>query len=170
MEAVNYYSILGISRRASADDIKKAYRRLVFQYHPDRNPDDAQAAEKFKEILDAYGVLSDAIERARYDRTLDDEPEEKEAERDEEPRQQSNPFGNGFSQQFNDTFNNSSQYRGKVEPEPKCPSCNIVGVEHIVLRKGGSGSARGKQFVLSPFNIILCSQCGHVYGVTAQTS
>ena len=170
MDAVNYYSILGVGRRASAEDIKKAYRRLVFQYHPDRNPGDAKAADKFKEILDAYGVLSDALERARYDRTLDDEPGEKEPEGEEETRQQGNPSGYGFSQQFNDTFNNSSQHRGKVDPEPKCPSCNVVGIDHIVLRKGGSGSSRGKQFVLSPFNIILCSQCGHVYGVTAQAS
>ena len=171
METVSYYSLLGVSRRASVDEIKKAYRRLVFQYHPDRNPGDAKAAEKFKEILDAYGVLSDTIERARYDRTLEDDPEEEKAKQKSHSGSQQQSNGNGFGQQFNDTFqSSSSQYQGKAEPEPKCPGCSIIGIEHIVLRKGGSGTSRGKQFVLSPFNVILCSQCGHVYGITGQSS
>ena len=63
----NYYEILGISKSASADEIKKAYRNLAFKYHPDRNSGDKIAEEKFKEINEAYDVLSDEKKRADYD-------------------------------------------------------------------------------------------------------
>jgi len=62
------YEILGVSRNASADDIKKAYRKLAIQYHPDRNPGDKAAEEKFKEMAEAYAILSDPDKRSRYDR------------------------------------------------------------------------------------------------------
>jgi molecular chaperone DnaJ len=64
----DYYEVLGVSRDASASDIKAAYRRLAVQYHPDRNPDDPDAEEKFKEASEAYAVLSDVDKRSRYDR------------------------------------------------------------------------------------------------------
>lgn len=64
----DYYEILGVSKGAEADKIKKAYRKLALKYHPDRNPDDKAAEEKFKEAAEAYEVLSDADKRARYDR------------------------------------------------------------------------------------------------------
>ena len=63
----DYYDILGVGRDASESDIKKAYRALAVQYHPDRNPDDPQAEVKFKEAADAYSVLSDEEKRTRYD-------------------------------------------------------------------------------------------------------
>src|SRR5579871_4569667 len=64
----DYYETLGVTRAASDEEIKKAYRRLAIQYHPDRNPGDKQAEEKFKEINEAYQVLSDADKRGQYDR------------------------------------------------------------------------------------------------------
>lgn len=64
----DYYEILGVERNATEDEIKKAYRTLAFKYHPDRNPDDKNAETKFKEINDAYQVLSDAAKRSDYDR------------------------------------------------------------------------------------------------------
>ena len=63
----DYYDVLGVPKSSTADDIKKAYRKLAMQYHPDRNPDNKEAAEKFKEVCEAYEVLSDADKRQRYD-------------------------------------------------------------------------------------------------------
>src|SRR5437870_6455955 len=67
-EKRDYYEVLGLSRGANLDEIKKAYRRMALKYHPDKNPGDAEAEEKFKEAAEAYGVLSDEEKRARYDR------------------------------------------------------------------------------------------------------
>jgi molecular chaperone DnaJ len=64
----DYYEVLGIARNASEEEIKKAYRKLAMQYHPDRNPGDKTAEEKFKEAAEAYEVLREADKRARYDR------------------------------------------------------------------------------------------------------
>ncbi|HVG13380.1 MAG TPA: molecular chaperone DnaJ, partial [Chitinophagaceae bacterium] len=64
----DYYEILGVAKGAAADEIKKAYRKVAMQYHPDRNPGDKAAEEKFKEAAEAYEVLSDADKRAQYDR------------------------------------------------------------------------------------------------------
>jgi molecular chaperone DnaJ len=64
----DYYEVLGVAKGASADDIKKSYRKVAMQYHPDRNPGDKSAEEKFKEAAEAYEVLSDADKRAQYDR------------------------------------------------------------------------------------------------------
>lgn len=67
-EKRDYYEVLGVAKNATADEIKKAYRKKAVQYHPDRNPGDKEAEEKFKEAAEAYDVLSDADKRARYDR------------------------------------------------------------------------------------------------------
>ncbi len=63
----DYYEVLGVQKNATADELKKAYRKLALKYHPDRNPGDKEAEEKFKEAAEAYDVLSDADKRARYD-------------------------------------------------------------------------------------------------------
>src|SRR4051794_14495677 len=65
--AADYYKTLGVSKDASADDIKKAYRKLARKYHPDANPGDGSAEGRFKEIGEAYDVLSDPEKRKRYD-------------------------------------------------------------------------------------------------------
>ncbi|MCL4171246.1 UNVERIFIED_CONTAM: hypothetical protein GTU68_035874, partial [Idotea baltica] len=64
----DFYEILGVDRGAEQDVIKKAYRKIALKYHPDRNPDNPEAEDKFKEAAEAYEVLSDADKRARYDR------------------------------------------------------------------------------------------------------
>jgi molecular chaperone DnaJ len=64
----DYYEVLGIARNASGEDVKRAYRKLAVKFHPDKNPDDARAEEKFKELGEAYDVLMDEEKRAAYDR------------------------------------------------------------------------------------------------------
>jgi curved DNA-binding protein len=71
MEYKDYYSILGVDRKATDDEIKRAYRKLALKYHPDRNPNNSQAEEKFKGINEAHQVLSDPEKRARYDQLGD---------------------------------------------------------------------------------------------------
>ena len=72
MEYKDYYKVLGVDRKASEGDIRKAYRKLAKQYHPDYNPNDKQAEERFKEINEAYEVLSDTKKRSYYDRVGSD--------------------------------------------------------------------------------------------------
>ena len=67
MEKRDYYEVLGVSKDANDAEIKRAYRKLAIQYHPDKNPDNKEAEEKFKEAAEAYSVLSDKEKRARYD-------------------------------------------------------------------------------------------------------
>ena len=170
--AVDYYSVLGVKPSASVDDIKRAYRQMVFRYHPDRNPDNPEAADKFSQVRDAYAVLSDAMKRRVYDGinypngAPESEPKEERAEEksppEDEPQFTGNPFGAAAGA--------NQTYQQRANPEPKCPSCAVVGIEHVVSRKGGSGGARGKQFVAAPFNVVLCNGCGHVYGITGNSN
>lgn len=67
-EKRDYYEVLGLKKGASDDDIKKAFRKMAMKYHPDRNPGDKEAEEKFKEVNEAYGILSDADKKSKYDR------------------------------------------------------------------------------------------------------
>ncbi len=163
---LDYYSLLGVKRAASPEEIKRAYRQMVFRYHPDRNPGDDAAAGKFKQVLDAYAVLSDGPKRAVYDAVnhpaeAEEEPEEQQAETQESQFGDHVGSGFNFSQQFK-----GQEYKAKIDPDPKCPTCSVIGIDHIISRKGGSGGTRGKKFVLAPFNVIFCDACGHVYGVT----
>ena len=67
-EKRDYYEVLGVEKSADADTIKKAYRKAAIKYHPDKNPGDKEAEDKFKEAAEAYDVLSNDEKRARYDR------------------------------------------------------------------------------------------------------
>ncbi|MDR1112254.1 MAG: DnaJ domain-containing protein, partial [Bacteroidales bacterium] len=67
MDKRDYYEVLGVAKTATADEIKKAYRKKAMEYHPDRNPGNKEAEEKFKEAAEAYDVLSNADKKARYD-------------------------------------------------------------------------------------------------------
>ena len=67
MSKKDYYKVLGVDKNATQEDIKKAYRKLAIQYHPDKNPGDKNAEEKFKEATEAYEILSDDEKRKAYD-------------------------------------------------------------------------------------------------------
>ena len=149
-DSVDYYSILGVKRKASAEEIKRAYRKLLFRYHPDRNPEDEKAAQKLKQVLEAYDILSDEDNKHRYDNATRGKFTEGKSEE---------PSGAGFKFSY--------EYKHKREPEPKCPQCSAVGIEFIVSRKGGTSASRGKQFIHSPFSVVFCNSCGHVYGITS---
>lgn len=153
-DAVDYYSVLGVKRKASFDEIKRAYRKLLFRYHPDRNPEDDKAAQKLKEVLEAYDILSDEAHRQHYDHTTQGKFSE------EKPEEAQSSAG----------FKFSYEHKHKQQPEPKCPQCSVVGIESIVARRGGSGAARGKQFIQSPFSVVFCNSCGHVYGIMSAAS
>lgn len=64
----DYYEILGVAKHAGEEELKKAYRKLAMKYHPDRNPGDSEAEQKFKEAAEAYEILKDPQKRQRYDR------------------------------------------------------------------------------------------------------
>src|SRR5271170_5890256 len=64
----NYYEVLGVGREATPEELKRAYRKLALKYHPDKNPGDKEAEEKFKELGEAYEILSDQQKRATYNR------------------------------------------------------------------------------------------------------
>ena len=64
----DYYDILGVQKNSSQSDIKRAYRKIAMKYHPDKNPDNKEAEQKFKEAAEAYSVLSDDTKKAQYDR------------------------------------------------------------------------------------------------------
>lgn len=106
MAKKDYYGILGVSKNATEEEIKTSFRKLAKKYHPDLNPDNKEAAEKFKECNEAYSVLSDADKRAKYDR----------GELDFEGMGQGfNPFGQGFSSAagFDDIFDIFSSFMGQ---------------------------------------------------------
>jgi DnaJ-class molecular chaperone len=167
--SVDYYSILGVKPSATVDDIKRAYRQMVFRFHPDRNPDSPEAADKFTQVRDAYAVLSDALKRRVYDSVKHPAgAEESDQPAEEEPSEEDEPASSRSESRNDAKF--SQDFKQKLEPEPKCPSCAVVGIDHLVSRKGRSASAHGKHFVLAPFNGVLCNACGRVYGITGNSN
>lgn len=98
MEYIDYYKILGVDKKASEDDIKKAYRKLARKYHPDLNPNDKGANKKFQQINEANEVLSDAEKRKKYDQYGNDWKHADQFEQAKQSRQQTNdPWGQTFS-------------------------------------------------------------------------
>jgi curved DNA-binding protein CbpA len=135
-----YYQVLGLDRNASEDEIKRAYRKLVFLYHPDRNPGDEEALRNFRLISEAYQYLSN------------------------QERQSQSESGKHKA-----NGNNGSRYQAHEQTtngEPRCPECSTTGLDHISSRSGGVTPSDGKRFVSSPFIVVFCDQCGHVYTVT----
>ncbi len=173
----DYYEVLGVSKSASADEMKKAYRRLAMKYHPDRNKDDADAEARFKEAKEAYEVLNDADKRAAYDRFGHDGVRASGAGG-------AGPGGfgaEGFSDIFGDVFGDifgagrrgggSQVFRGadlayelKLDLEQAVSGDNVtidVPTQVICETCDGSGAKKGSEPVT-------CSTCGGVGQVRMQ--
>lgn len=103
MEYKDYYKILGVDKKATQDEIKKVYRKLALKHHPDKNPGDKKAEEKFKEISEAYDVLGDPDKRKKYD-TLGD---------DWKNQAQGGGYGNFYSQQQGRSQGGYQQFTGE---------------------------------------------------------
>lgn len=150
----NYYDVLGVSKTASQDEIKSAYRKLAKQYHPDFHPGDAAAAEKFKEINEANAVLSDEDKRKQYDYEL------------EHPGMGSmggmggNPFGGGFSGGmggFEDIIN--SMFGGGFSGAARQTASRGADIEQTV-RLSFLDAIKGCTKEVSYFRNEPCSSCG----------
>lgn len=160
MTSINYYEILCIERSASSEEIKSSYKRLAFEYHPDRNPGDREAEDKFKEINEAYQVLSDPDKRARYDSFGHISADGMFSDLDFE-----SGFSDIFGNLFEEVFNAGSRERAERGRDLKYSleisfEDSIEGCErelripkHILCSTcSGSGAAPGGQ--------VTCSSCG----------
>jgi curved DNA-binding protein CbpA len=148
------YQVLGVSKTASAAEIKKAYRELAFKYHPDRNPGDKSAEEKFKQISAAYAVLSDDQKRSQYDQYGN------------QTQGSGSPYENQddpFAQWYNNT-QQQHEYRqytyyystGKRESESLSRSESVVlFLEKFVIMSAGLFLLRYSWFII-PIGPILC--------------
>lgn len=122
MSKQDFYSTLGVNKSASKDEIKSAYRKLAMKYHPDRNPDNKEAEDKFKEISHAYEILSDDTKRQQYDQVGHDHYQNMGAggghgfDMNEEMFEQ---FGDIFSAMFGGGAGQSKKRRTNAGPEPK---------------------------------------------------
>ncbi|REJ59838.1 MAG: J domain-containing protein [Microcystis aeruginosa DA14] len=139
-QLVNYYDLLGVSRTATGDEIKKAFRRLARQYHPDVNPGDKSAEEKFKDINEAYDVLSDEEKRVEYNRSLTGIKR-----RGIRPGEKANGNGNGKMPRteqdlwkFKD-FNNLNTKRAKIASSPRLTRRDVEAKLTLPLEKAYQG-------------------------------
>lgn len=172
---MDYYEVLGLSRNCTEEEIKKSYRKLAKDFHPDRNPGDTSVKEKFEKVANAYEVLSDPQKRAYYDRTGS-----RASSRKPPSYSQQSPFTN-VSDLFNNARNSSSQRKGKdfhstievtlkevakgvkkkiiIPQKIPCKKCEGRGFTEYKPCEKCSGS--GRMFVKKhPFNISApCNQC-----------
>ena len=103
----NFYEVLGVNENTAADDIKKAYRKLAVQYHPDKNPGNKEAEDKFKRIAEAYDTLGDESKKAQYDRSRN-----RKSGNDNFSFMYDTVFTNGWSQAFDDIYGGNGVKKG----------------------------------------------------------
>ncbi len=163
----DYYEVLGVSKTASKDEIKSAYRKLAMKYHPDRNPDNKEAEEKFKEAAEAYEVLSDEQKRKQYDQFGHSGPQMGGG-------QGFNGFGNmedifeNFGDIFGDLFGQQQQQRRSKKTGPSPKRGHDLGKElSITLEESYTGTK--KEFTY--YHFVSCETCkgrGMPAGATAK--
>ena len=145
----DYYDVLGIGKTASADEIKKAYRKLAMQYHPDRNADNKEAAEKFKEVCEAYEVLSDTDKRHRYGENARCECSIHGAEEDErsqiegESTQNAENRGSDCGNVDHPDFSESIRQR----PEQQCKRTKCKHISRYGDRRGFNAQVQIRRYV-----------------------
>lgn len=148
MAQQDYYELLGVEKQAPEADIKKAYRKLAMKYHPDRNPNDKSAEEKFKEIQNAYAILSDPQKRAAYDRF---------GHAGVDPSMQGGGHGHGgFGDVFEDIFENIfTQGRGQGRQSRGQRGADLQYTVQMTLEE----AAVGKQVELTIPKHVACELC-----------
>ena len=150
MAKQDYYEVLGVSKSASADDLKRAYRKLAMQYHPDRNSGDKNAEQKFKDLNEAYDVLKDDQKRAAYDR-FGHAAFEQGGGRGPGDFGFTGGFADIFDEMFGD-FMNSGRRGGQTGPSR---GSDLRYNLEISLEE----SFRGKQTTIRVPNLVACDQC-----------
>lgn len=189
----DYYEILGVDKSASNNDIKKAYRKLALQYHPDKNPDDKSAEDKFKEISEAYEILFNSDKRSNYDKYGHDGPQMSggfNMNMDDIMAQFRNHFSGGFgrhsmsvkrgndlriniSLSLEEIFNGVSK-KFKYNRLVKCDNCNNQGGHGHTQCSTCQGQGRLYQTIQSNFGIMQqltdCPDCegGYTYETQCQ--
>jgi molecular chaperone DnaJ len=153
----DYYEILGVSRDASDDDLKKAYRKMAVKYHPDKNPGDKTAEEKFKEVSEAYEVLKDSRKRAAYDKyghgAFDSGGMHSSGRGSANFHDPFEVFREVFGGGFGDIFGDFSSYRPK---EPGKQSGNDLSYNmQISLKEAFKGMEKTIKYVKN----VVCSKC-----------
>lgn len=134
MAFIDYYSVLGLKKDASADEIKKAYRKLARKHHPDLNPDDKESHQKFQQINEAKEVLSDPEKRKKYDTYGENWQHGEEYEKARQQQSQSGGFGGGFG-----GFGGSSSYSYSGDDSEFSDF-----FESLFGNRGGQGSRSGR--------------------------
>lgn len=157
----DYYDVLGVSKTASLDEIKKAYRALAMKYHPDRNPNDKTAEEKFKEVQEAYDIVSDDKKRKIYDQYGAEAAQQGGMGGGQDMGDIFGQFGDQFGGQFEDLFSSmfgggGRKKRKKVGPEPL--RGHDIGQElTITLEEAFSGAKKD----ITYYHFVACAACNH---------
>ena len=158
MNKRNYYEVLGVSKDASVDEIKKAYRKLAMKYHPDRNQDDKNAEEMFKEAAEAYEVLSDDKKRTQYDQYGHDGFQNmnngaQHMNMDDIFRNFGDMFG---GVDFGDIFGQNQSRRKKTGPTPQ-RGHDVIHDVTITLQEAYLGVKKD----IAYYHAFACSECNH---------
>jgi molecular chaperone DnaJ len=150
----NYYEVLGVSKNATAEEIKKAYRKLAMKYHPDRNPDNKEAEEKFKEAASAYEILSDEKKRRQYDQFGHSQYQQMGGMGGHPGGMNTDDIFESFGDIFGDLFGGRQSARKKSGPEPM-RGHDLAKEINITLKEAYLGTKKE----LSYTRLIACKTC-----------